>query len=38
MSALADHPKHIRAAIRYAKNEGWTVAKAGPRVHIWGTL
>ena len=30
--------KHIREAIRYAESKGWTVAKAGPRAHIWGTL
>jgi len=34
-----NHPnKHIREAIRYAERKGWTVAKAGPRAHIWGTL
>jgi len=34
-----NHPnKHIREAIRYAERKGWTVTKAGPRAHIWGTL
>jgi hypothetical protein len=36
---VADHQnKHIRAAIRYAEQNGWTVTKDGPRAHIWGTL
>ena len=35
----SNHPnKHIREAIRYAQSQGWTVTKAGPRAHIWGTL
>ncbi|MDA2931148.1 hypothetical protein MYX84_14585 [Acidobacteria bacterium AH-259-O06] len=36
---LARHPnKHIRAAIEYALNHGWTLRKSGPRTHIWGRL
>lgn len=36
---MANHSnKHIREAIRYAESKGWTVAKAGPRAHTWGTL
>jgi hypothetical protein len=33
------HPnKHIRQAIRYAEDHGWTFVKAGPRAHRYGTL
>ena len=36
---MADHPnKHIRAAIEYAEDDGWTLRKAGARAHIWGRL
>lgn len=36
---MADHPnKHIRVAIEYAEGRGWTMVKAGPRAHIYGTL
>jgi hypothetical protein len=36
---LNDHPnKHIRAAVDYALSSGWSLKKAGPRAHIWGTL
>ena len=32
---VADHPnKHIRTAIRYAEQAGWTVTKTGGRAHI----
>jgi hypothetical protein len=30
--------EHIRSAIQYALAHGWTLQKAGPRAHIWGTL
>lgn len=33
------HPnKHIREAIKYAEQNGWTFLKAGPRAHRYGTL
>lgn len=36
---MAEHPnKHIRAAIRYAEENGWEFVKAGPRSHDFGTL
>jgi hypothetical protein len=36
---MADHQnKHIREAVRYAEQKGWSLVKAGPRAHIWGTL
>ena len=36
---MNDRPnKHIRAAVDYAIERGWTLKKAGPRAHIWGTL
>lgn len=36
---MANHPnKHIHEAIRFAESQGWTVAKAGPRAHLWGVL
>jgi hypothetical protein len=36
-AAMASHPnKHIREALKYAKEQGWTVKKAGPRAHAWG--
>ena len=36
---MADHPnKHIRAALRSATQQGWSVTHAGPRAHRWGTL
>lgn len=36
---MAHHPnKHIRESIRYAESLGWTVQKAAPRAHIWGTI
>lgn len=34
---MNDHPNgHIRAAVDYAIQHGWTLQKAGPRAHIWG--
>jgi len=30
--------KHIREAIKYAVQDGWTFVKAGARAHIYGTL
>lgn len=36
---MAVHPnKHIRAAIEYALDHGWTLRKAAARAHIWGRL
>ncbi len=36
---MAEHPnKHIREAIRYAEQNGWTFVKGGPRAHIYGVL
>ncbi|MYK40526.1 MAG: hypothetical protein F4049_09950 [Gemmatimonadetes bacterium] len=36
---MPEHPnKHIRAAIAYALDHGWTVRRAGPRAHTWGRL
>ena len=36
---MPEHPnKHIRAAIQYAEENGWTFVKAGPRAHLYGTL
>jgi len=36
---MANHPnKHIRAAIKYSKSQGWRVNKASGQAHIWGKL
>jgi hypothetical protein len=36
---MNDHPnKHIRAAVDYALEHGWTLRKGGPRSHAWGRL
>jgi hypothetical protein len=36
---MANHPnKHIRAAVEYAIEHGWTLKKAGARAHVWGRL
>jgi hypothetical protein len=36
---MSDHfNKHIRESIKYAEDLGWTLLKAGPRAHLWGTL
>ncbi|MBC8876853.1 MAG: hypothetical protein H8E44_46085 [Planctomycetes bacterium] len=36
---MAKHPnKHIRQAIEYAEQNGWTFVKAGPRSHLFGRL
>lgn len=36
---VADHPnKHIREALRYAVDHGWTIRKSGPRAHAWGVI
>jgi hypothetical protein len=36
---MNDHKnKHIRAAVDYAIQRGWTLKKAAARAHIWGTL
>ncbi len=33
------HPsKHIREALEYAEANGWTIAKARPGAHIWGSI
>jgi len=37
--SMVKHPnKHIREAIRYAEQSGWTFVKAGARAHIFGQL
>ena len=36
---MADHPnRHIREALRYAEEQGWTIRKSGPRAHAWGVI
>ncbi len=36
---MAEHPnKHIRAALKHAAKQGWTIKKAGPRAHAWGII
>jgi hypothetical protein len=30
--------KHIRAALEYAEERGWTVKKSSGRAHAWGTI
>jgi len=36
---MHDHPnKHIREAIDYAIQRGWTLKKSGSRAHTWGML
>ena len=36
---MAKHQnKHIREAIKYAEEHGWTFVKAGPRAHVYGVL
>src|SRR2546423_302152 len=36
---VADHPnKHIRDALEYAEEHGWTMRKSGPRAHAWGVI
>jgi hypothetical protein len=30
--------KHIREALKYADQKGWTVKKSGPRAHAWGII
>jgi len=36
---MNDHPnKHIREAVDYALEHGWTLRKAGARAHAWGRL
>jgi hypothetical protein len=36
---MNDHPnKHIRQAVDYALEHGWSLKKAGARAHIWGML
>jgi hypothetical protein len=33
-TSVADHPnKHIRDALDYAEEHGWTIRKSGPRAH-----
>jgi len=34
-----NHPnKHIRQALEYAENQGWSIQKSGPRAHAWGRI
>lgn len=36
---MAEHPnKHIREAIKYAEESGWTFTKASARAHIYGKI
>ena len=36
---MNDHPnKHIREAVDFALQRGWTLRKGGARAHIWGRL
>lgn len=32
------HNKHIREALEYAEDRGWTVKKSNARAHAWGTI
>jgi hypothetical protein len=37
--AVAEHPnKHIRDALRYVEEQGWTVRKSSGRAHAWGVI
>ena len=37
--AVADHPnRHIREALKYADEQGWTIRKSGPRAHAWDVI
>lgn len=37
--AVANHPdKHIREALRYAEEQGWTIRKSSGRAHAWGVI
>ena len=37
--AVADHPnRHIREALKYVEEQGWTIRKSGPRAHAWGVI
>jgi hypothetical protein len=33
-----DPNKHIRSALKYAEEKGWTIRKAGPRAHAWAVI
>ena len=34
---VADHPnRHIREALKYAEEQGWTIRKSDARAHAWG--
>ncbi len=36
---VADHPnKHIREALKYAEQKGWTIRKSSGRAHAWGVI
>ena len=36
---MAKHPsKHIRAAMKFAEEQGWRFEKASARAHIYGTM
>ena len=36
---MPDHPnRHIREALKYAEEQGWTIRKSGPRAHAWGVI
>ena len=36
---MADHPnRHIREALKYAAEQGWTIRKSSGRAHAWGVV
>jgi hypothetical protein len=36
---VAGHPdKHIREALKYAIEKGWTIRKSSGRAHAWGVI
>jgi hypothetical protein len=36
---VVSHPnRHIRDALKYAEEQGWTIRKSGPRAHAWGMI
>jgi hypothetical protein len=38
-SEVAKHPnKHIREALKYAEDHGWTIRKSSGRAHAWGVI
>jgi hypothetical protein len=36
---MTKHPnKHIRTALKYAADNGWTIKKSSGRAHAWGVV